>query len=415
PRARQRELAQPPYDPLDGPRLLLGAGRAQLFDVDEVRQNVVAEDEALYAAGERARVDQLADDRSISEILLEGRLLRDELRDELVEAMRGAGALVALPQRRQDLRQKTRVRVDDLLIQPVRVGLAALRLRDLRADQRASQRARFTVRRVLQVILRAHGIARDPSLLRELAVVVGDPRGLLAGVPLELTIRFDRLLPLPLALIDLDQPLERLLRERLARLQLGEQRLGAIEETRPEIVLGQREQRLMTLRLAETGPCDEVLMHANRAVHLAPTAKQMPEREMCLERFVVDLRHLDEQLERFVRFTVQDEIEAADIVGADPRRRSIVPVAAEPLVRPADAGRQDQEPREKERRFSRHLAPQGCAGCGLPLPPSAAPCEAGGGRPTDAAARTRSTRRRSTSRERRRSRTRRTPARHPGA
>src|SRR5690606_16334608 len=121
-------------------------------------------------------------------------------------------------------------RVDDLLIQANRVGLAALGPRDLRPDERAAQRARLAVRRVLQVILRTHCVTRNPSLLRELAVVVGDSRGLLARMPLELTIRFDRLLPLPLALVDLDQPLERQLRERLTRSQLGEQRLGAIEE-----------------------------------------------------------------------------------------------------------------------------------------------------------------------------------------
>src|SRR5690606_4772828 len=322
---------------------------------------------------------------------------------------------VALSKRRQDLRQEARIRIDDLLVQADRVRAAALGPRELRANQRAPQRTRLAVRALLEVILGTRDIPGDAGLLGQLAIVVRDARRLFACMPLELTIRVDRLLPLALALVDIDQLLERLLRECLTRPELREQRLRSIEKPCAEIVLGEREQRLVTLRLAQPRPRNKVLMHADRAVHLAAAAKQVPEREVRLERLVIDLRHLDEQLERLVRLAVQDEIEAANIVRADGRGRLIVPLAAEPLVGPADARREDQQPREHESCFSRHLEVTGCAGSGLPPRRNAAPSASGGDPPKAATERTPSTRRRSTNRARTPLRTQRRPARRRDA
>src|SRR5690606_8195859 len=175
---------------------------------------------------------------------------------------------VAFLKRRQDLGQKARILVDHLLVQADRIPLAALRLRELRADQRAAQRARLAIRAVLEVVPRANGVPRQTGLLRQLAVVVRDPRRRLAGIPLELAIRIDRLLPFALALIDFDQLLEGLLRQCLTRTELREQRLRAIEEPGAEVILREREECLMTLRLAQSRPRDQVLMHPDRAVDL---------------------------------------------------------------------------------------------------------------------------------------------------
>src|SRR5690606_13567623 len=127
--------------------------------------DVVAENEALDAAGQRVRVDELAHDGGVGEILLEGRLLRDEPRHVLVETRGGSRMFVALSKRRQDLRQEARIRIDDLLVQADRVRAAALGPRELRANQRAPQRTRLAVRALLEVILGTRDIPGDAGLL----------------------------------------------------------------------------------------------------------------------------------------------------------------------------------------------------------------------------------------------------------
>src|SRR5690606_25986632 len=138
----------------------------------------------------------------------------------------------------------------------------------------------------------------------------------------------------------------------------------------------------MTLCLAQCRPRDQVLMHAYRAVHLAPAAKQMTQREMGLERLVIDLRHLHEELEGLVRLTVQNEVQPADVVGADARGRLIVPVPAQAVVRPSEGRKKDQQPGEYEGGFSRHLAGRGCEGSAPRPPRYAAPFGAADDRPT---------------------------------
>src|SRR5262249_24399661 len=150
-----------------------------------------------------------------------------------------------------------------------------------------------------------------------------------AAQHLELAMGVDLLLPLALALIDVDELLERGLGERRAVVEVGEELLGAIVQARAEIVLGEREDGLMALRLVQIGARKQGLMHANRALDLAAPAEQMTEREVSLERLVVDLGHLDEQLERLVRLAAQHEVQAADVVGADSRRRVAVAVAVD--------------------------------------------------------------------------------------
>ena len=96
-------------------------------------------------------------------------------------------------------------------------------------------------------------------------------------------------------------------------------------------------------------------MDADRALDLAAAAKQMAQREVRLERVVVDLRHLHEQLERLVRLAVQDEIQAADVVGADARRQVAIAIDVD-LVDEADRTEHDEQRGQQERGVGRHRA-----------------------------------------------------------
>src|SRR5690606_39182688 len=143
--------------------------------------------------------------------------------------------------------------------------------------------------------------------------------------------------------VDVDELLEGLLRKRLAVLQLAEQRLRTIEQPRAEIILGEREERLMALRLAQARTREQVLVNAYRPIDLAAPAEQVPEREVGLGRLVVDLRDLDEKLERLVCLAVQHEVQAAEIVRADPGRRRVVAFPAQAVVCPPEPGEDDQD------------------------------------------------------------------------
>ena len=104
----------------------------------------------------------------------------------------------------------------------------------------------------------------------------------------------------------------------------------------------------MPLGFVQVGPCQQVLVHANRALDFATAPKQMAQRKVRLERIVVDLGHLHEQLERFVRAPTQDEIEAANVVGADTRRQIAIAVGVE-LVDEPHRTEQDEQRGEQER------------------------------------------------------------------
>src|SRR5690606_11426826 len=149
--------------------------------------------------------------------------------------------------------------------------------------------------------------------------------------------------PLALALVDVDEFLERGFRERRAVDELGKKLLGAVEEPGAEVVLGEREHGLMPLRVVQVRTREQVLVDANRTLDLAAAPEQVPEREVRLERVLVDLCHLHEQLERLVRLPVQDEVETADVVGADARRQLAVTVDVDAI------GEADRTERDEDR------------------------------------------------------------------
>src|SRR3954452_5867121 len=93
--------------------------------------------------------------------------------------------------------------------------------------------------------------------------------GLRSTQHLELAMCIDRLLPLALALVDVDQLLECGLGNRGTVVELGEQLLGTVVEARTEIVFGEREERLMSLRVVQVRPCEQILMNANCSLDFA--------------------------------------------------------------------------------------------------------------------------------------------------
>src|SRR5262245_59154056 len=103
-------------------------------------------------------------------------------------------------------------------------------------------------------------IAGRPGYLCELAVILRDLARLAAAQDLELAQRFDGLLPLLLTLVDRDELFERGLGERRAVAELAEELLRAIEQAGAQVVLGEREQRLMSLRFVEIRARQQVLV-----------------------------------------------------------------------------------------------------------------------------------------------------------
>ena len=202
------------------------------------------------------------------------------------------------------------------------------RLRALRghlqvAEQHVGPHALAVVRQGLgEVGPRRIGPRMHHLAHRELAAEVGD---LLlvraAGHRLELAGDVDRLVPLLLLLVDLEQVLARERRLR-ARLELLEHLLGAVQDAGLEVVLAELGQRDQLLLRAQPGALEQVLVHADGAVILAAPAEQAAEREVQLDGLRIDLDHLDERLDRLVGLLVQQEVEPLE-VGARQRARRV--------------------------------------------------------------------------------------------
>ena len=95
--------------------------------------------------------------------------------------------------------------------------------------------------------------------------------------------------------------------------QVGEQRFGAVEQTRAHVVLAQREQRRASLLVAQAGARHEALVQADRAIDLAAAAEQVAERELRLDRVLVDFGDLQEDLDRLVLLLVEQVVQAAEV------------------------------------------------------------------------------------------------------
>src|SRR4051812_10804597 len=143
---------------------------------------------------------------------------------------------------------------------------------------------------------------------RELAVVLR----LHARIGADLAREGDGARPFLLLLVDLQQMRARRPGLR-ALLQLAEHLLGAVEDAGFQVVLAELDERDHLLVLRQVGALKQVLVHADRAVVLAASAKQAAEREMQLDRLGVDFHNLDERLDRLVRLLVQQEVESLEV------------------------------------------------------------------------------------------------------
>src|SRR5688572_6931467 len=242
---------------------------------------------------------------------------------------------------------------DDLLVERNRLAVVLFLARQSGADQSAAQRTGLAAHGVAQIVARKRTVARPTGKLRELAVIMRHLARLRSAQYLELTKRVDRFLPLLLALVDANELLERGLRKRRALAQLAEELLCAIEQARSQVILGEREQRLVLLRFVEVRPRQQILVDADRTLHLASPAEKVTQGEMGFEGIVIDFRHLHEQLERFVRAAIQHHVQPANIVGADSGRQIAVAVAVN-LVDETERTEHDEQCGQKERSVSWH-------------------------------------------------------------
>src|SRR6266704_1413846 len=209
---------------------------------------------------------------------------------------------------------------------------------------------------------------------RELAVVIRDffLRGL-PGVLFQLERDPDGLHPVLFLLIDLEQESQRLGTMRRA-VELEKHLFRAVEKAGLEIVLPQFDHRVQPLLPAQIRTFEQVPMHANRPLGLAPAAEQAPQGEVKLDRLRIDLDHLDEGLDRLVGLLVQQKIEALEI------RARQLPRFPQQLL-DVDARREPAQPEEqRESEQPPELEVHGESG---PMP-AAAGCEC---RPRSARAR----------------------------
>ena len=237
---------------------------------------------------------------------------------------------------------------DDLLVERNRLRVVLFLARQRGADQRAAQCARFAAHGIAQVLASERAIAGRPRELRELAVVVRDLARLRAAQHFQLAARIDGLLPLLLALVDADELLERGFGERRAVAQLANSFSARSNSPAPGSPRPRKTAawcRCASLRLGRASrfSCTRI------ARSISPRRRnRWPNAKVRLERIVVDLRHLHEQLERFVRAATQHEIQTANVVGADTRRQIAVAVGVE-LVDEAHRTEHDEQRGQQER------------------------------------------------------------------
>ena len=124
----------------------------------------------------------------------------------------------------------------------------------------------------------------------------------------------ERAAPVLLPLIDLQQQLEYRMAAGDPGLEVGQDRLGPIQDPQFEIVLGQFEERLFPLCGGQARSRNEILVDADSTIHFAAPAKQCPQRQMCLKGIVVDRRKVEEHLDCLVRLLAQEIVHPAQIV-----------------------------------------------------------------------------------------------------
>ena len=126
---------------------------------------------------------------------------------------------------------------------------------------------------------------------------------------------FDRLVPIPLVLVDRDEMTQRRRRVGIHRHQVTEQCLGAIKQPGPHVVLAQLQQGHRFHGVIQAGARHQVLMQTNGAIHFTATAEQITERQVGFHRIAVVLGEFEEHLDRLVLLFIEQVVQATKIVG----------------------------------------------------------------------------------------------------
>ena len=260
---------------------------------------------------------------------------------------------------RDDLDRERRIVGQHRAEQPLREREILLLDRDVGAHQRPAREAPHLAARRPQVLARlVEGAARLRSL-GELAVVVRD-RALLRCAPglLEFAEYADRAGPLLLLLVDAHELAHRRHPVGARRRERLEDLLGAVQHAGLQVVLRERESRLLALARLERLARRDVLVDLDRAVHLAAAAIEAPEREMRLDRVIVQLCCAQEGLQRPVRLLVDQEVHAGEVVAA----QALLADGARPrLARgvETDGAAEEQDSQQDPDRFRIHgVAPR---------------------------------------------------------
>ena len=106
-------------------------------------------------------------------------------------------------------------------------------------------------------------------------------------------------------------------------LQAVEAVFGAVDQAGLQEVQPQLIQRMGTGLAVEIGTVDEVLVHANGPVGLAPTPEQRTQRKMQFAGLGLDANHVDEGIDGLVGLLVEQQVHAAK-VGIAQRCRLVV-------------------------------------------------------------------------------------------
>ena len=239
---------------------------------------------------------------------------------------------------------------------------------DVRLDQACAHARGMHVARLLDMLQRAIEVTLVAVSAGLFAAVVGDdPTQLVPRRLFEPPRARDRLRPVLLLLVDVDELAQRLDAIVCILGKLAEEILGAVEQTRAHVVLSELEQRLGTLRDVQRLSGDEILVDADGTVDVTAAAVQVSEREMRLHRLAVDLDELDEDFNCLVRLLVEEIVDALEVVGSQSAALALArcPARGSACGQPAGAGRyrqQQPEHLESEQRFEHHAVRPASAG-----------------------------------------------------
>src|SRR6267142_460902 len=187
----------------------------------------------------------------------------------------------------------------------------------------------------------------------------------LSGFLLQIQRDLDRLHPILLLLVDLDQRLQRA--GSMRRIpELEEHLLRAVEQPGLEVILAELDHRVQALLPAQFGPLEQVSVHADRPLGLPAAPEQAAQGEVQLDRFRIDLDHLDERLDRLVRLLVEQKIETLEIGTRQLARlrEQLLDVDARRQPSQAEEQREPEQPPDLEVHPGLALRRRGAVGAG---------------------------------------------------